>query len=86
MSERVIEERTVEPGGSASFGARFNATTGLPRLEVKILAPDHVKNLVECKDDLLGKQEEPDKAYRVFRVHNRSTWPVFLTFVERSED
>jgi hypothetical protein len=86
MAERIIEERELEPGGSTQFGARFNATTGRPRLDVKILVPGHAKNQVECKPDLLGKPEEPEKAYRVFRVHNKSKYTAFLTFVEYGED
>lgn len=78
----MIEERVLEPGGSAQFGALFNARTGRPRLEVRISVPDHVKNQVECTEALLGKSEEPEKAYRIFRVQNKSSWQAVLTFVE----
>jgi hypothetical protein len=86
LRERVIEERTLEPGGSTQFGARFNAAAHRPRLEVRIDAPNHVRHQVECKDVLLGRREQPENCYRVFRVRNKSSWPAFLTFVELIED
>ena len=86
MSERVIEERTLEPGRSTQFGAPFNAVTRLPRLTVRINVPGHVESQVECEEVLLGKEEQPERCHRVFRVHNRSSWPAFLKFVELVED
>lgn len=86
MSERVIEERTLEPGQSTQFGAPFNAATGLPRLAVRINVPAHVQSQVECEDVLLGKLEQPERCHRVFRVRNGSSWPAFLKFVELVED
>jgi hypothetical protein len=83
--ERLIEERTLEPGESTQFGAPFNAITQRPRLDVRIEVPGHVKNQVELEDTLLGKQEEPAKAYRVFRVKNKSSWRAYVRFVEYIE-
>lgn len=85
LRERLIEERTLEPGESTQFGAPFNAITQRPRLDVRIEVPSHVKNQVEHGDTLLGKREEPAKAYRVFRVKNKSSWPAFVRFVEYIE-
>jgi hypothetical protein len=82
MADRMIEERTLEPGESAKFGRPFNATTQQPHLVIRIEVPGHVRNQVEGDDELLGSAEEPQKAYRVFTVRNRSSWPAFVTFVE----
>ena len=86
LRERVIEQRTLEPGRSTQFGARFNAATHRPRLDVRIDVPNHVRHQVECEDELRGGPEQPENCYRVFRVRNRSSWPAFLTFVEFIED
>jgi len=83
---RVIEERTLEPGGSTQLGVPFNAVTQRPRLEVKIDVPSHVKNLVECDDVLLGRAQDPEKSRRVFRIRNKSSWPAFLTFLEHYDE
>jgi len=82
---KLREERTLEPGESTQFGAPFNAITGQPRLDVIIEVPSHVKSHVEKEDALLGKREEPAKAYRVFRVRNKSSWTAFVRFVEYIE-
>jgi len=86
LSERVIEERTLEPGRSTQFGAPFNAVTQRPRLAVRINVPGHVQNQVECEEALLGDREQPARCHRVFRVQNRSSWTAFVTFVELLED
>jgi hypothetical protein len=85
VPERIIEQRRLEPGESAQFGRFFNAITQRPNLRVTIDVPEHVRHQVKLEDKLLGKQEEPDKAYWVFTVKNQSTWTAFVTFVEDLE-
>ena len=86
LSDRIIEERTLEPGDSAQFGHAFNAITQRPRLAIRIEVPQHVLNQVEVVPKLLGRPEEPEKAHFVFSVRNRSSWSAFVRFVEVLDD
>jgi hypothetical protein len=79
---KLREERTLEPGESTQFGAPFNAITGRPRLDVMIEVPSHVRSRLEKEEALLGKREEPAKAYKVFRVKNKCSWAAYVRFVK----
>ena len=70
----------LSPKGKTRYNAGpYDPETQLPRYQLEVSAPQHVKHQVELKQFLMGS--EGNRIW-VWDVENKSTWPVFVTITK----
>ena len=67
----------LSPRGKTRYVAgAYDQTTATPKYTIELSAPSHVRDQVEVKQFLLQNAGGVSWGWD---IHNRSTWPVFVT-------
>ncbi len=83
MGEKILREEMLEPKRETVLSVPYDPKTRLPHVDLRVSARSYERHHVEVKEELVGPE---DRCLKVFRVKNGSSWPVFLTLVELSDD
>lgn len=57
----------------------YDTETRMPRYEISISAPLHVRDLVEVNPIMLGS---PDDCRLGWDIHNKSSWRIYVTITK----